>query len=203
MRKVFVWAAVFVAAAGSTLAASPFNNHGSKNTLKSTGTLSRESHQGAALIAFESMYGVDGPFVGDGFPVRDIPGDELPWVVKSARGRLDTDGHLTLKIQGLVFADDEEVPADIRGINDESEFRAAVSCWTEEGDSIVTRNVITGGFPATRSGNSTIRTTIDLPNPCVAPVVMVLAGSEMKWFAVTGFESEEGEDDEGGDEDGD
>ena len=30
-----------------------------------------------------------------------------------------------------------------------------------------------------------------LPNPCVAPIVFVLAGSEDKWFSVTGFESEE------------
>ena len=202
MRKVFVWVIVLAMAVGSTLAASPFNNHGSKNTFGATAPL-KGSHQGATLIAFDSMYGVDGPFVGEGFPIRDIPGDELPWTLKSAHGRLDTDGHLTLKIQGLVFTDDEEVPVDLRGINDESEFRAAVSCWTEEGETITTKNVITGGFPATRSGNATIRTTIDLPNPCVAPIVMVLAGSEDKWFAVTGFESDEGEDDNGGDENGD
>jgi hypothetical protein len=28
----------------------------------------------------------------------------------------------------------------------------------------------------------------------VAPVIMILAGSEDKWFAVTGFESEEDDD---------
>jgi len=65
---------------------------------------------------------------------------------------------------------------------------------TETGDTVTTANVITGGFPATRSGDSTIRTTVELPNPCVAPVVFVLAGSEDKWFAVTGFESEEDEE---------
>jgi hypothetical protein len=31
---------------------------------------------------------------------------------------------------------------------------------------------------------------VTLPNPCVAPVIFVLAGSEDKWFSVTGFESE-------------
>ena len=202
MRKLFVWAAVFAAAVGLTFAGGTFGQH-SKNTFKSTGTLSKGSAPGGVLVAFDSMYGVDGPFVGDGFPIREIPGDELPWTLQSARGRLDTEGHLTIKVQGLVFTDDDEVPVDLRGINDESEFRAAVSCWTEEGDSVTTKNVITAGFPATRSGNATIRTTIELPNPCVAPIVMILAGSEDKWFAVTGFESEEGEDGDDGNEDGD
>lgn len=60
----------------------------------------------------------------------------LPWEVKEAPGKLDTDGHLTI-------------------------------------------------------GDSSIRATVNLPNPCVAPIIMVLAGSEDKWFAVTGFEAEE------------
>jgi hypothetical protein len=56
---------------------------------------------------------------------------------------------------------------------------------------VKTVNVTTEGFPATKSGDSFIKAKIDLPNPCVAPIIMVLAGSEDKWFAVTGFEAEE------------
>lgn len=151
----------------------------------------REPHESGTLQTFDTMYGVDGPFVGDGFPIRGIPGDELPWEVKEARGKLDTDGHLTIRIKGLVFKDAPEVPVELRGTNDETEFRGAVSCWTEEGDQVATVNVVTAGFPATASGDSSIRATVTLPNPCVAPIIMVLAGSEDKWFAVTGFESEE------------
>lgn len=151
------------------------------------------SHEGRTLQAFDAMYGVDGPFVGESFPIRDIPGDELPWVIHEARGRLDTDGHLTVRVKGLVFADVPEVPPELRGKNDETEFRAAVSCLSESEDEtqVTTVNVITDGFPATTSGDSVIRTTVALPNPCVAPVIMVLAGSEDKWFAVAGFEAEE------------
>jgi len=159
--------------------------------VKIPGAQSREPHESGTLQTFDTMYGVDGPFVGDGFPIRGIPGDELPWEVKEARGKLDTDGHLTIKIKGLVFKDAPEVPVELRGKNDETEFRGAVSCWTEEGDHVGTLNVVTAGFPATVSGDSSIRATVNLPNPCVAPIIMVLAGSEDKWFAVTGFESEE------------
>jgi hypothetical protein len=145
------------------------------------------------ILAFGTMYGVDGPFIGDANKVRGVEGDELPWEIGPVTGRLDAKGRLFLVVRGLVFKDDPSVPPELRGKNDESEFRGLVSCLTEEGDHVVERNVTTKGFPATESGNSFIHTQIELPNPCVAPIVMVLAGSEEKWFAMTGFESEEKE----------
>ena len=143
------------------------------------------------LLFFDAMFGVDGAFVGDEHPVDGIPGDELPWEIDAVVGRLDTAGNLFLLIKGLVFKDDPSVPEDLRGINDEEEFRAAVACLTEEGGQVVQRNVVTSGFPATRSGNSVIHAHVDLPDPCIAPAVLVLAGSEDKWFSVTGFETED------------
>jgi len=150
---------------------------------------------GHKILTFQTMYGVDGPFVGETNPIRDVVGDELPWeIVGFARGSLDTAGHLKILVRGLVFADDPSVPPELVGTNDEAEFRGLVSCLTEtEEDTVETQNVISEGFPADKQGNSFINATIELPNPCVAPVVMILAGSEDKWFAVNGFESEEEE----------
>jgi hypothetical protein len=136
------------------------------------------------------MYGVDGPFVGDMNKVRGVQGDELPWAIaRSIRGSLSTSGHLVISVRGLVFKDDPSVPPDIRGTNDETAFRGLVSCLTEDGTSVAEANVVTDGFPADTRGNSFINAHVTLPNPCVAPIVMVLAGSEDKWFAMTGFES--------------
>ena len=144
------------------------------------------------ILSFQTMYGVDGPFVGEGNPIREVIGDELPWeIAKSIRGKLDTAGHLKIAVRGLVFKENPSVPAELRGKNDEAEFRGLVSCLTEEGDTVVTKNVVTSGFPASAEGNSDINTHVELPNPCVSPIVMVLAGSEEKWFAMTGFEAEE------------
>ena len=144
------------------------------------------------ILEFQTMYGVDGPFVGEDHPIRGVNGDELPWEVEdSISGKLDTQGNLMITVRGLVFKDDPSVPPELIGKNDEAEFRALVSCLTEVGDDVETQNVITEGFPADEDGNSSINAKIELPNPCVAPVVMVLAGSEDKWFAVTGFEVEE------------
>jgi len=144
------------------------------------------------IVAFDHMYGVDGPFVGATNAIRGIPGDELPWAVAHfIRGRLDTEGNLKIEVRGLVFADKPSVPPDLRGKNDEAEFRAVVSCLTELSETEVgTTNVTTVGFPATVNGDSDIDAHVVLPNPCVAPDVFVIAGSEDKWFAVTGFEAE-------------
>src|SRR6266540_2800709 len=88
------------------------------------------------ILAFDHMYGVDGPFVGDANSIRGIPGDELPWVVaRFIRGGLDTEGRLKIEVRGLVFADDPSVPPELVGRNDESEFRAVVSCLTELSES--------------------------------------------------------------------
>ena len=52
---------------------------------------------------------------------------------------------------------------------------------------VVETNVTTEGFPATESGDSDIDAQLELPETCVAPIVFIIAGSEEKWFAVTGF----------------
>jgi hypothetical protein len=142
------------------------------------------------ILAFHTMKGVDGPFLGEANAIRGVPGDELPWEIRSVRGELKTSGHLKIIVRGLVFPNDPSVPPELRGKNDETEFRAIVSCLTTDGTSVSTVNVTTPGFPATESGNANIETTVTLPNPCVAPIIFVIAGSEEKWFAVTGFESE-------------
>jgi len=147
------------------------------------------------VLAFHAMYGVDGPFVGDTNPVRGISGDEAPWVVKSVHGSLTASGHLVVQVRGLVFKDDPSVPPELRGKNDETEFRALVSCVTEGTTDTPTQNVETlTGFKTGPQGNANINARLTLPNPCVEPIVMILAGSEEKWFAMTGFETEGSDD---------
>jgi hypothetical protein len=153
------------------------------------------------IMAFGTMYGVDEGFVGPASPIRGVPGDELPWEIEgSARGALTTDGHLRIRVRGLVFTQDDVVPPELRGKNDEEQFRAMVSCISEDPTgAVTTASVITEGFAATEEGDSDINARVTLPNPCVAPIIFILAGSEDKWFAVTGFEAPE--DGAGGDGD--
>ena len=143
------------------------------------------------VLSFNTMYAVDGPFLGSANPINGVEGDDLPWVIAAAHGSLTSKGHLKVDVKGLVFSDDDKVPPELQGINDEREFRALVSCLTETKDEQVIQVAVeTEGFPATIDGNSSIDAQIELPDPCIAPVVFVLAGSEDKWFAVTGVEVE-------------
>lgn len=140
------------------------------------------------IVSFETMYGVDEAFVKHN-QIRGVRGDELPWEVGSAVGSLTVGGHLTISVRGIVFSDDPEVPADLRGINDESEFRALVSCLVSDHKGhVATVNITTQGFAATPTGDSDIDAMVSLPSDCVAPIIFILSGSEDKWFAVMGAE---------------
>lgn len=197
MRKFMMATPVLLAITGASFAANsvPMSNPmpTSKDAADQQDLLNElhSFHHASPVLAFATMYGVDGPFVGDTNPVRGVIGDELPWDVTGfVVGDLDTSGRLRILVHGLVFADDPSVPPDLVGTNDEPFFRGLVSCLTEDGDSVGTQNVVTDGFPANVHGDSFIHATLELPNPCVAPIVMVLAGSEDKWFAITGVETE-------------
>jgi hypothetical protein len=141
------------------------------------------------IVSFETMYGVDDGFV-DSRAIRGVLGDEFPWAVRSAVGSLTVGGHLTATVRGIVFTNDEQVPPELRGINDEPTFRALVSCLlSNKSKTITTVNVITPPFPATRTGNSDIDAQVKLPTDCVAPIIFIISGSQDHWFAVTGAQT--------------
>jgi hypothetical protein len=185
MRKAVLLALLLLPAAGLVAAWGGDDNSQGENN----------NHRLPAILAFDTMYGVEGPLLGSANAIRGVVGDEAPWeIAHYIRGRLDTSGRLKIAVKGLVFADDPLSPPDFIGKNDEPTFRAVVSCLTEDAsEAIVVANVTTDPFPASLQGDSFIQQKLDLPNPCIAPIIFVIAGSEDKWFAVTGFESEEGE----------
>jgi hypothetical protein len=164
----------------------------SPSTNASTGRLARATvaTSDSKIVSFETMYGVDEGFVKNK-AIRDVLGDELPWAVGSAVGSLTVGGHLTATVRGIVFTNDEEVPPELRGINDEPTFRALVSCLLSEkkGKKISTVNVTTAPFPATPTGDADIDAQVQLPADCAAPIIFIISGSEDHWFAVTGAET--------------
>jgi hypothetical protein len=158
------------------------------------GDKSKGSKAAHKVLSFHTMYAVDGPFLDPANAIDGVEGDDLPWVIESARGSLDSKGHLKLQVKGLVFSDDDKVPPELQGINDEAEFRAVVTCLTEtEDDQVELATVVSEGFKATIDGDSHIDAQLELPDPCIRPVVFVISGKEDKWFAVTGVEVEEEE----------
>lgn len=134
----------------------------------------------AAILAFHTMAGVSGAFVGaptnpdGGTPIRGIHGGGLPWTLKAAQGELRSDGRLRVRVRGLVLA-----AGAASGTNPIPTFRAIVSF--ENADPIFTDPV-----PASTTGNAEINTRVSLPHPGFAPIIFVGPGTAVAWFAVTG-----------------
>src|SRR5262245_52084650 len=120
------------------------------------------------ILAFDTMYPVDGPFTSPGNKINGVRGDDLPWELGSATGTLMSDGHLEVHVRGLVFAEDDEVPPELQGQNDERTFRVLLSCITEESEHKTGQvEVFSHDFPASEDGDGDFIGEIELPDPVV------------------------------------
>ena len=137
------------------------------------------------VLEFDTMFGVDGPFVGTTNPVRDVPGGGLPWQIERGRGELRADGEVRVTVQGLVLLDGVPVPEALQGTNPVPAFGAIVSCLTIVNGAVATSNVSTEPFPASPEGDAKIMAKVALPDPCLAPIVFVTSPTGA-WFAATG-----------------
>jgi hypothetical protein len=139
------------------------------------------------VLEFETMAGVVEPFTGATNPVRGVPGGGLPWEIDRAHGELRSDGRLDVRVDGLVLARRAPVPDNLQGTNPVPQFRAIVSCLTPGpgGATADTVNRTTDPLPASTAGDARIRAHVDLPSPCVAPIIFVTSPTGA-WFAATG-----------------
>jgi hypothetical protein len=138
----------------------------------------------AKMLEWKTMVGVPTALTGTQvppIPIRGINGGGVPWNLTSAKGLLRTNGRLEIKVDGLVLATTLSNPA--------SAFKATVSCLTDTG---ATMNVSTvDSFPATLGlasaggGDARIEARLELPHPCIAPIVFVTSTGG-SWFAITG-----------------
>lgn len=140
------------------------------------------------ILQFDTLTTVTGPYASSANAVRGIAGSGLPWVVEAGSGSLSRDGHLLVRIRGLVLASHPSVPVSLRGTNPFPAFHAVVSCLSigPDGTAAVV-NVSTGDFEASSGGDADIDARVSLPQPCIAPIVLVTGPSGAEhWFAVTG-----------------
>ncbi len=146
------------------------------------------------ILEFQTMTGVPRPYTLPENAVRGVPGGGLPWVVSAAKGELKIDGRLEVEVTGLVFDPNDPVVIQrgLAGMNTVTAFRAVVSCLSKDaGGAASTVNVMTAPFPATTGpasaggGNAKIEAWLDLPSPCIAPIVFVTSPGG-NWFAAAG-----------------
>ncbi len=138
------------------------------------------------ILDFHQMAPVTAPFVGTANPIRGVPGGGLPWSLVHADGTLRSDGSLSINVFGLVLANDPSVPANMRNMNPGASFVGIVSCQSVNASGApAVVNVTTPPATATPAGIAQITATVQLPTPCLAPVVFV-GGTNGAWFAVSG-----------------
>jgi hypothetical protein len=148
--------------------------------LLGAGTVSAGANEDGTLIEFDSMTPVTGAAVGT-VNDRGITGGGLPWVIRSGEGEVDRQGNVEVSVRGLVIP-----VAPFNGTNPAQAFIAIVSCLTPHG--VV--NVSTASFPASATGNSDIEGKVDLPHPCMEPIVFV-ANPAGQWFAMSNAERDD------------
>ena len=132
------------------------------------------AHDSGSLTEFDSMTPVTGAAVGT-VNDRGIKGGGLPWVIADGQGEVGRDGSVEVRVEGLVIP----VPP-FNGTNPVKTFGATVSCLTPHG--VV--NVRTAQFPASTTGNAEIEGMVDLPHPCMHPIVFVVSPAGA-WFAMS------------------
>ena len=149
----------------------------------------RASADQPTILEFNTMAGVPRPYTGATNSIRNLSGGGLPWVIRFAQGELKANGKLELTVRGLVLdpKDPDVIARGIGGTNPSATFMAIVSCLSKDsGGNPITTNVSTGQFPASKTGNAKIEASIQLPKPCIAPIIFVTSPTGA-WFAANGF----------------
>jgi hypothetical protein len=134
----------------------------------------------STVLRFKTMVGVVSPYLGATNAIRGIPGAGSQWSITRVDGTLKENGNLEVKVEGLIITS--------TGTNPVPTFRAVVSCLSIADGAAVTVNLVTAPFPATTTGNAEFEGNVNLPSPCIAPIVFVAngTGDPPAWFSVTG-----------------
>jgi hypothetical protein len=146
------------------------------------------------LLEVSHMIGVQPSNVGAAGTIRDVPAGGLPWVISEGKAELRGDGMLEVEVVGLVFDpnDPRTIAAGVAGKNTIPKFKAIVSCLTtQSGGGLTTADVATQPVDATQGlaqdggGDARIEEQLQLPSPCIAPLVLVGPAANA-WFATAG-----------------
>ena len=163
-------------------------------TFTGWGTDQAQAKKRPNMIEFETMVGLPKAYTGTANPIQGVNGGGLPWIIDSAKGVIGAKGDVRVEVEGLVFdpSDADVVARGLANSNTVAAFMVVVSCRSVDADGNATTVVVstdpapaTVGLASDGGGNAEIRGQIELPKPCIAPIVFVTSPTGA-WFASTG-----------------
>jgi hypothetical protein len=135
------------------------------------------SGDGRKVLEARVLAGLPQAYTGPAGVIRGVNGAGAAWSIGDAEADLRSDGRLEIDVQGLIVT--------VRGNNPLTQFGAIVSCQTIVNGAPAVTNVSTAPFDASPAGDAQTEQDVDLPTPCLAPIVFVTTPGGA-WIATTG-----------------
>lgn len=149
-----------------------------------TASISLAKDDNHTVLRADVMVGVSAPYTGATNPIRGLNGGRAPWVIGDAEVRLRSSGRVDIAFEGLVIG--PTGPVAVAGTNPVPTQKVIVSCLsTDAAGAATTVNASSETFPVDAMGNAEARVHVDLPSPCIAPIVFVTSPGG-SWFAASG-----------------
>ena len=125
---------------------------------------------------------------GSGRTVRSVASGGVPWVVApDSEVRITEGGRLRADVSGLLITGTGGAADGTTG--SVTQVAASLTCTNAaSGDAGAPSVVTTAPVPLSPAGNARIDERLALPDPCIAPVVLIRANSATgPWIAASGF----------------
>lgn len=153
------------------------------------------------LFASTSIFSADGPKIINTHPfgstpnimIRSVISGGAPWVVKNGKVKLDPNGHLVVRVKGLLITDgalasgDPVPPALVGTTATVTMVHAALTCGGPGGGVPFTITP-TDAVPLSTNGDFDISADLILPEICAQPIVLIRIGdpeSPGPWIAAS------------------
>lgn len=149
------------------------------------GLATTASANDSGKITTDKMIGIPATMSLDAGNIRGINGGGLPWGIGEAKVSVKTSGKIDADFENLVFT-----AGPNSGKNTVGSMSVVVSCLDASNQPV---NVKSAPFPVTVAtatdpgGDADVKTSIELPSPCFAPIVFITNAAGTAWFAVDGL----------------
>ena len=153
------------------------------------------------LFVFPAKFLADGPKILNTHVIGSVPNIMIrsvisggaPWVVKNGKVQLDPDGHLQVRVKGLLIgegalANGAPVPPNLVGtVATVTTVHAALTCGGP-GGGVPFTITSTDAVPLSPAGDFEIDAQLSLPEVCAQPIVLIRIGpatSSGPWIAAS------------------